>query len=319
MAAILIPGQTTWEVSRDDEGQREYVIKHKVRSLTTDGPNTILNCPGLPLIGSSWDFDGDSDPWAFCSPRASVRPIVSGEPNVLWEVTQYFSTQPRQSCADETIDDPLLIPPRISGSFVKYTKEATKDRYGNPLQSSSYEQFRGPNVEFDANRPTVRIEINTLNLNLATLVSMVDTVNESTQWGLGPRKIKLDNAPWERNLFGTCDYYYTIAYEFSIDFNGFDRDLLDEGKKVLNGQWAADGTWELININELPPDPGNPAHFIAYKDRNGENTRVMLDGSGKPLNIVVGTGTGTEGSPYFIHVEKYEESDFFELGIPSTF
>jgi hypothetical protein len=59
--------------------------------------------------------------------------------------------------------------------------------------------------------------------------------------------------------------------------------LLDEGNKVLNGQFnPTTGDYEVLNINGQPPNPRNPTHFGRFKDRNGENTRVILDGGGLP-------------------------------------
>jgi hypothetical protein len=161
---------------------------------------------------------------------------------------------------------------------------------------------------------------------------MVDTLNDATLWGLAARKIKLSNVSWERLLYGTCDYYYKRVFDFDIDFSTFDRDVLDEGTKVLSGQWDRDtGEWVLLEIEGYGgtpnPDAQRPDHFIRYKDRNDENARVILDGNGLPADSVVlraeETGTGTteteSGAAARIQVKKYEESNFLLLGIPTEF
>src|SRR5690606_22693106 len=99
------------------------------------------------------------------------------------------------------------------------------DRYGNPIKSSSHEQFRGSNVEFDANRPTVWVDQNVSSLGLATFASMIDCVNDRPLWGLPKRRIKLSNVTWERKMYGTCRFYYTRKLEFDIRYDGFDRRL----------------------------------------------------------------------------------------------
>ena len=235
MTATLIDGQRSWKLNRNDEGHREYTITHVVEADVLDGPNVVMNTPGLPLIGSTWAFDNDSDPWAFCTGHMIAAPIVRKEKGKWWEVTQKFSTAKFARCQDTPIDDPLLEPPRVSGSFVKYTREVVKDKDGNLIKSSSHEIFRGPSVEFDHNRPTVQIGQNVPILELDVFSEMVDTLNDAPLWGLTARKIKLSNVSWERVYQGSCSPYYVRNFDFDVDFNTFDRDVLDEGTKVLRG------------------------------------------------------------------------------------
>lgn len=319
MATTIRSGWRNLSLSRDDEGHREYTIRFVIESNdpADDGPETVLGTVGLPSIGSAWAVGNDSDPWAFCSPRLRITPSIRNEPCKVWYADYVFTTKPWKRCQTTAIEDPLLEPDDISGSFVKYTKEAARDRNGNLIKSSSHELFRGPQVEFDHNRPSVRIEQNVASLGLDTFAAMVDTVNDATLWGLAARKIKLSNVAWSRKVYGTCNYYYTRSFDFDINFDGFDRRVLDEGTKVLNGRWADDedgsgssDSWVLIDINGAAPDSENPQHFIRYKDRNGENTRVILDGTGKPLS--------DGANPYYHEIEYYSESDFTLLGIPTS-
>lgn len=192
----------------------------------------------------------------------------------------------------------------MSGSFVKYTEEIVKDKDGNVIKSSSHELFKGPQIEFDHNRPTIRVEKNVGTLGLATFAEMVDTVNDRKMWGLAARKIKLDNVSWERLLYGTCGFYFKRIFDFSVDFNTFDRAILDEGTKAL-GDWNPS-----TKVWVVEGDPDNPQDFNTYKDKKGENSRVLLDGSGKPL--------GADADPSEINVQYYPESNFFTLGIPTT-
>lgn len=313
--ASTIDGPISWGVTVDDKGDRDYLIRHQVRALTTDGPYTILNTPGLPVVGAVWNFDGDLDPWAFCWPTKKVTMVTNKEPNRFWTVESLFSTRPRGDCR-EGVDNPLLLPQRISGSFVKYVREVTQDRFGKTIRNSSFELLRGPIVEFDHNRPTVQVEQNVSTLDLATCAEMMDHVNEVAMWGLEPRQVKLSQFSWSSNIFGTCNEYFTRFFEFDINFEGFDRKALDEGTKVLRGHWEETG-WVLDQIDGEDPDPLNPQHFIRFKDRNGENARTLLDGEGKPLGGA--TGTADDDDPAVeIDIEYYKEANFFELGIPSV-
>lgn len=313
--------------SRDNEGHREFWVTHQVKMDSTNyGPKSALDCPGIPAVGSRWNFGGDYDYWCFCHPDARISFEPSkGERPVKALVSQKFSTRPIKRCQDNDIEDPLLEPQKVGGSFVKYTKEAKYDRYGEAIRTSSHEIIHGPQVEIDANRPQVWIEQNVGTLELATFSQMVDTVNSTAMWGLSARCVKLSNVTWERKIWHTCSYYYTRRFEFDIDYNTFDRNIVDEGWKALNGQWADDGTWDLIDINGTAPDPNNPSHFIRIKDRAGENMKCLLDGTGKPLAVDFSTGTGTAGAATDVEnipnspIQFYDQSNFFLLGIPASF
>lgn len=310
-------GTRRWSGSTDKEGHRFYKLTSMVRADgPTEGPFTVLLTAGLPTVGSYWAIGTDSDPWAFCKRDCTLKPLVDNEKNIWWEVENNFDTKPQdnkdQKCEDEQIDDPLLQPQKVSGSFVKYTTEATNDKDGNPIHNSSFEKIRGPQVEFDNNRPTVRIEQNVPALGLELMAQLMDKVNDTTMWGLPPRCVKLSSASWEKKLYGLCYVYYTRVLEFDINYDTFDRDILDEGTKALHGYWPRDSDeWEVLDVAlGVPADPLNPSHFQRVKDRNGENMRVLLK-DGVPAE------SGDDAG--IIHVEYYQEGDLFALGVPTTF
>jgi hypothetical protein len=338
MTCSLLPGVRAWSGGRDDEGNREFKVIHLVKSNAPrlDGPYSVMNCAGLPAIGDIWSFGNDNDIWAFCWPTMVISPheTKEGEGVKIWKVEQKFSTKPIPSrrCQDETITDPLLEPQKVSGSFVKYTKEAVVDRFNNLIKNSAHEMLRGPQVEFDHNKPTVKIEQNVSVLGLETFAEMVDTVNMYPMWGLPVRCVKLSNVSWERKTYGVCSYYYTRSFDFDIDYNTFDRCVLDEGTKILIGQWSkTDDSWVVATINGVSANPDNPMHFMRYKDRNCENTKIILDGSGLPAGIAVTItkpnvtdsgvhpSVGTSSGPGTIGIQYYGESDLFSLGIPTDF
>jgi len=294
-----------WGGGRDEEGHRTWTLKSYVEcSSKQDGPFTVMQCSGLPQVGDTWAFGNDLDVWAFCYPEMKINQLdqKDGQASTHWEVEQTFSTKPLKRCNTTQIENPLSEPMKISGSFVKYTKEIVRDMYGFPVLSSSFERLHGPAVEFDFNRATVKIEQNVPYLGLETFSLYVDTVNDSTLWGLPPRCVKLSNVQWERKLWGVCNYYYTRAFEFDIDFMTFDRQVLDEGHKCLNGMWTTSddpalltyrngvplppgSLWKLMPINGVSPDRKNPQHYTYYMDRNSQPGRVILDGSGEPASL----------------------------------
>lgn len=305
-------GVIDWSEDTDAEGQRTYKLTHRVElDDPAEGPEKALNTPGLPLVGSFWlpeatggdpNFE-DRDEWAICTPQWSARPEYNKEKNVWWKVTQVFSTQPTTRCQDATVEDPLLEPQKISGSFVKYTEEVAFDKDGNLITNSAHELIRGPQVQFDKNKPTVRIQQNVSDLQLPLVAALIDKVNNADLWGLSTRMVKLSNVSWERKFNGTCVCYFTRSLEFDIDFNTFDRVVLDEGTKAL-GHWDPDtGDWVTEG------DATNPGDFNRYKDKRGENARVILDGAGIPVE--------NEDEAESIEIQFYQEANLLLLEIPT--
>lgn len=298
-------GRIDWSVDRDKEGHREYELVTRVlTTAATDGPATVMNAAGLPTVGSTWSFGGDSDPWAFCWPTMSVKPQIKTEPNRHWTVKQKFSTRPMQRCQDTTIEDPLAEPDRISGTFVKYLRNTEVDRNDKKIASSSHELITG--IQKDDARATVTIEQNVMSLDLEQFTEMMNTVNDAELWGLSSRKVKLGAITWSRQMWGVCNYYYVRRFEFEIRFEGFDlTDIVDTGFKRYN--WEKYG--DVGTGHEYRDDP---TKFCVDKDDNDENTpeRILLNGYGSPL-------TDGESPVKLDPVELYDESNFLLLGIPS--
>lgn len=294
MAATLL-GLYHWGLTSDDDGHRTYTAQFRVKTDDTDdGPAVVFATAGLPLAGATWAYGNDVDLWAFCLPKRTVRTFKQkGEPGNHWLVQCEFTTKPQNRCQTTSIENPLNEPARLSGSYVKYVREATVDRNGDPILTSSHEIVTGPVVERDFNRPTVRVGLTLASLPLSTFNPMVDTLNDATLWGLAARKVKLSNVSWTRLLYGTCTYYYTVDYEFEIS-DEWDTTYVDQGTMVL----APGG------------DATNPQHFVRYKDGTEENATVLLDGNGNALDAVADVVN--------LPLEKYDESNFLLLGIPTT-
>lgn len=311
MAAINL-GRMKWSAKRDKDGHRDYKVTMRVETTSTaDGPERVINAAGNPIIGSPWSYGNDNDPWALCWPTVDVEPVIkSGERSNYWDATFMFSTRPLNRCQDQSIEDPLQEPDRISGSFTRFTKTTDKDRLDIPILSSSHEPLF---IEKDANRPSVIIEQNVLNLELDVFSEMIDTLNDASLWGLDQRKIKLSNVPWSRKLYGTCAYYYTRRLEFEVRYEGFDEDeVADTGFKRLRGKYdpPKSGAW----VADGDADAANPDDFVRIVDRNDVPlpNRVMLDNAGN-------VNTDPVNSPAFLApIELYGESNFFLLNIPGV-
>jgi len=346
MMARRVLGYFGWGLERDDEGYATFKITHLVETDdTADGPARIAATAGLPVIGSVWHFGNDLDEWAFCHPTLSVKPYqVTEEKNTIWAVDNTFSLRPMKRCQDEQVKDPLCEPAKVSGSFVEYQKEITKDRNGDPIVYSSLEKIKGAQASFDFSKAQVNIEVNSASLALPTIAAMIHCVNSAPLWGMAVRCVKFSRFSWEWKYNGMCNRYYVRKFGFDVDPEGFDRDIGDEGTKVLRGQWVKKKG--IYAIGTPPRDPFGeyrvatdlgtaawpdgeptaaaqlkPSNFVRYKDWNGECSHVLLDGHGMPAMKVVCVGTACqelEGDTGTIHIEHYGEADLLLLGIPTT-
>lgn len=314
----LPPGIMDWSLQRDMEGHRRYRVKFKIKTDDSDdGPYTVLNCPGLPSVGSQWNFGNDDDGFAWCSPISNVTRygVAEGERGYWWTVEQEFTSKRAERCQDQQIEDPLLEPQKVSGAFLKYTEEATFDRFGERITNSAFEPIRGPQNEWDDTRFLVHIEQNVADLDLETVAAMRNGVNGTVMWGFPVRCVKLDRFSWQENYHGLCFKYYTRVFDFDINVDTWDRYILDEATKVLRGQWVDTGSgkaWELAS----GVSASNPADFIRSVDVHGNPAKIILNGAGRPYNpSQTGTGDDTAGS---IFVQKYNEFNFFLLNLPSV-
>lgn len=302
--ALTVLGRYGWEGSRTEEGHRDYTVKFKVETdNTADGPQAVTFAAGLPAVGDPWTFGNDNDAWAFCTPFLKIEPLIDDEAGHFWTIEYKFTTRPLVRCGTTQIDNPLSEPDRIGGSFTHGDKKATKDRFGNLIQTTSFEPVP---VEFDHDLPEVRIEQTVANLELDLFSPMVNNVNNATLWGLGPRKIRLSNVAWERRLYGVCTFYFVRTLDFDVDFDTFDReDIPNKGKKLLNGTWNDNGTTyrldDFANVN------------------NADDYIVGVDPKGNPTEYFLATDGTPSSSPTFLpKVEYHDESNFLLLGIPSS-
>ncbi|MFH1328086.1 MAG: hypothetical protein ABIH76_04485 [Candidatus Bathyarchaeota archaeon] len=347
--ASVIGGPVTWSADRDDEGYKTYKVTHRVQAEITESPAAVMSASGLPAIGSSFQIDGYSgiDSWCFCRPEMSVRidQEKEGDPASYYLVENTFSNKYEtggQRCQDFPIENPLLEPMKVGGSFAKAQYVARYDKDGVRLISSAGEPLLGPNVTFDYARPTVHIEQNVASLGLSTFSSMVNTVNASPLWGCPARCVKLANVPWERKVYGICNHFYIRTFEFEIDYYnqddagnpiGFDKQVRDEGSMCIRGGWIPDVNDANYGKFKLDPDVyltttenilTMPAtNFMAYRDMKDNASNIFLDGHGLPHGVGLlssdGYDIGSAGPPASATLKYYRESNFLLLGIPTSF
>lgn len=325
MAAQVL-GHIDWDLDQDKDGHRDYSVTWLVAASTpSDGPQQVRQAFGLPAIGDPWLIGFDDDPWAFCWPDAKCTPLNTKEPNYFWTVKQKFSTRPLRRCQDTPIEDPLLEPYKISGSYVKYRREAQRDKNGLPIKYTSHERIRGAEVEYEEPFPTVVISFNSASSQLPFFGPVMGHLNSEDMWGLGARRILLNEVEWERKVYGRCNYYWWTQYTFEVDDSEdgdlFDRRIANVGSMCLKG--TSPGSpfkatpYTAVSTDPYDPDATrlayeNPKNFEAYVDLQGHRQRVYLNRYGIPL--VPG-----DEDYHYIEVKKHKESDLLVLGVPSSF
>lgn len=351
MPGVVVGGPIGWSLDRDEDGNRTYKLVHQVKVTAGDGPYHAMDASGLPATGSVWNFGDEVDLWAWCTAEMRVTPEGTDgrEPHEYYRVEQKFSTKgkPGQRCQDTQVEDPLQEPPKIGGNFAQSQIEAVFDKDGTRIANVAREQIRGEQVKFYSSFPTVRVEINSLMLHMDLWAPMIQTVNDRALWGLPARFVRLDAVSWERKMYGTCCFYYTLAYDFVIDWSskdadgsliGWDRSVAEEGNYCLDGSWGKDGSvegkWVLKNTayTGCPALSGgeggtNKAFYTRYRDKSGSYSTVILDENGLPASSADeniwwitedGLHTGMCGQAANKLIQYYGESNFTLLGIPSS-
>lgn len=303
---LVGPGPRSWTGGKDSEGNREYKIKFRVKTTDKrDGPAAAMQTAGLPTPGAIWNYGNDVDAEAWCREQCTMSgasEIGAGKPLLQLDLEYTFSTKPesegqKQGCETGSIKDPLLQPPKVKGNFAKYMEEASFNRFGRAILTSSFERVKGSQNEWDKNRPCVVVEHNVASLGLDIFTPMIDTVNSLTLWGIPRRCIKLSDVSWEALYYGLCYKYYKRVFNFDIRFDGFDRNVVDEGTKALRGDWDRTvgsptyGRYVLDSSLDVATARLDPNNFVRFKDWNGENVPVILDGRGMPYDPDASTTT----------------------------
>lgn len=296
-------GIVSYEMERDDNGHRNYSVTMQVRTDDPDdGPAIVIQCPGLPILGTSWLVGNDEDDWAWVTPWARVRPTTMNEKNLIWLVDMKFTTAPQARLTDDVVQNPLNEPAKVSGGFTKYTEEAIRDRFGNFLLMSSFERMKGPQVEVERGRPTINITLNYAELPLGTIAQYRGSVNDATLWGLPARTVRLTDVSWERNVYQGNTYYYTVNYSFEVKYETWNRYIVDQG--------------QYCKQNKNAPLGANNPLMPLVDDLTGRWYTGYLDGS---AGLVAAVG----GNPNPAHIYVWEKQiepqyNFLSLGIPSS-
>ena len=264
MTANATKGVKDWSADFDDEGNATYTLTFPVETThPTDGPDVAMTASGLPVPGASLGAWG-GNAWAFYNRKGSAKLKKVEALRKLWDVQCVFTTRPAKRCTTSAVEDPLLEPHRVKGTFQQQTKELLYDNAGAAIKNSAEQRYTGPIVQDTESTPVVELEMNVSWINLNWLADYADSYNNATWWSMPARSIKCTTGPWERVLFGTCYFYFVVRFTFELRLPNWDIVVPDEGTRVKVAG-------------------SSPARYVQYKDEREENARTFLDGSGNAL------------------------------------
>jgi hypothetical protein len=290
MSANAVTYPFDWSKETTEEGDETYTLQWHVETTSpTDGPDVAWTAPGLPYIGASLAVGGTVNPWAFFQGKGSAKLKKVDANRKFWDLTTVFSTKPVKRCSSSKVDDPLLEPHRVKGSFTQVMEEALADASGNPIQNTVKQRYTGSVVQTPKCRPIVELEMNVSWINLAFLADYADTVNSNIQWGQAVRTIKCTVGPWERVLYGSCFYYFVGRFTFELKTDKWDLHLpnLASRERVLNS---------------------SPWTYKSYKLADEENSKGFVDAT-------TGYATATAN---FLDFRVLKEKDFSVVGWPAS-
>lgn len=293
MAAYIIgSGPYDWAMSEDEEGHRDYQVFWEVK---TDGPaygpDYALFCAGLPTPGASLSIGSTTDAWAFYQRKGTAKLKDRNKHRSIWIVQTDFSTRPVRRCETGKFENPLLEPHKVRGGGDSFQREAIVDKDGNALLNSAGQRFKGPTVQIEDGWNTLEVEQNVAWINATVLGTYRYATNDATFWGFAARTLKVKSLTWQRVLYGTCSYFFTVSTTFQINPDTWDLHLLDEG--------------DMVKV------PGTaPAQYRRAKDWQEENVHVLLDGSGNAL--------AAGAAEVYLDKRVLKELNFSTVGWPVT-
>jgi hypothetical protein len=238
----------------------------------------------------------------------------------VWTATLEYG--PWNPLEHTTTGDPTNQPLRPRFTSTNTPQIVYEDVDGNPVVNSAGDYFDPP-IERDFPRWTLTVVRNEASPTMATIGPYANRINEAAWNGFPPKTVKLSPIQLPAPEFSqfTGNLYYPIEYVFEINFDGWTKNVLNQGYRELSS------TGKLIPILV----GGTPASSPVMLDRNGHAliTPGYLDSSGglapdEPAGTTdyidgTGTGTGTATTVVVNAYEIYRPLDFTLLdnGIPA--
>lgn len=259
----VIDAYVTEASAQASESERSYTVKFRVfTNNRSDGPQEASSASIIPRRGDPYIYGADNDYGAI---RSGITISLTNVRDSMkdWTIVCTFTSRPMRTHPDAfQVDDPVLLPPEIGGSFLMMQKPVTRDKDGNCVVNSALDFFEGLTVEDGL--PTLTIAKNYATIDLAQLSDFCPSVNSTPFWGMGVRCWKLTAAPWKRLWKGSGVPYYQISYEFQLNWETWDLKPADRG-------WYKADNYQKVRVTD--------------KDGVPLSVQEWLDGDGNSLDL----------------------------------
>lgn len=295
----------SWAVSskaRANQTERSYTVTYRVRTDSrSDGPGEASSASVIPRRYSYYAFGNETD-------RGALRTDIDVDLTSIrdsmkdWTIVCTFTSRPIAIHPDAfDIEDPVLLPPEISGDFLLIAKNVERDKDGNVVVNSARDYFEG--LTDEEGLPTLNISKNYNTISLTTLSNYIPSVNSTDFWGMGPRYWKVQKAPWQRLWKGNGIPYFRISYEFQLNWETWDYKPADRG-------WYKADNYQKVRVTD--------------KDGIPLSVQEWLDGDGNALDLSSQTYRYWDGvslkdsGPVMESFRVKRERDFALLGVPMS-
>lgn len=284
-------------------------IRVETNSLD-DGPLTVANAPGLPILGSSYRFGNEF--YRNARLRHFSSPKRLGDASLFWELDLEYSTpSPKDKGSGAGQDsngqwtNPLAELADVDLSFEDHDVPITQiynliSGVIQPIQNTAGQTFipAPTRTESRAILTITRNEAVTAN-HPGLSVIYANTCNADVFWGATPGYWlckPIHTQRQEKNMpDGSQFAYLKCTYSFHGKAPNWDLSLLDEGDYYNQGTAA----------------PGVPPVRRAFKDNDGNPIQGALDGHGGKLT--------TGATPVYLTVRQYSRIAFAGLALPQSY
>jgi hypothetical protein len=291
---------TEWSGGEQLDGP-EYEIKYLIETDDpNDGPGIVRDYAGWSY-GQVYTYGNETDTRARVS---SVSERQVGTSRLHWEVAVKFKdlTEDDEKDPENPLNDAL----DISWEVEERQELATRDGSGDPILTSSFEQFEDPLYRDDFRRKLVVVRNEAVfNKTVADVLS--NGVNNATWNGYAAKSVKLDPIVGKAMYHTLIGQYWQVTYRFSF--------------AQVAGEWKQyrlqEGFFELYDISTTPkrrrikvrePKVDASGNVTGHKWVNA-TTRQLLKADGTKLE--------DNGTPVYKEIEVLKPVNFGLLNMNS--